>query len=157
MPITDYDSRRISLKWIFLIILIILLVIAFFTVPTEDKMKKDMDSMVKREIQNKTAVKEASDKDAKEMFYSFNKIEYFKHVICRLGWMHNRYKTKESLGCIGIFGVTIPTMNIGNYIYPNGPVRGNLFRGGVKNPEQTKIIGDKDYDTGALPEDDWDD
>jgi len=156
MPVTYYNKgkRRIGFGWILLLILLVLAVIAYFTVPSEEKMKASVEKYVKMELKSKTANKEPTDKDVKETFYEFNTVEYEKFPLWRAGWLHNRYKTSDRLGCLGIFGITIPTVDFYDYIYPLGPAKHKYPRAGKSNPEETPIMGNNDYDTGVLPDED---
>jgi len=154
MPNSYYkkNKTRISFKWIFFICVAVLLIIAYFTVPSEDSMKDAVDGYVKMGISSKTANKEPTERDVKETFYTFNSMEYPKYAFFRIGKLHNRYKTKAENCCIGIFGITIPFVDFYDYTYPLGPTKHNYYRAGKKNPETTKIIGDNDYDTGVIPD-----
>ncbi len=156
MPKSYYKKKNTKLitpKTIAIAVIVVLLFIAKFTVPSEMKVRKAVASYVKMDIRGSSADHSYTDEDADRMFYAYNSIDIHQYSLCSVARMHNRYKTQDIMAAIGVFGIVIPLIDWNEYIITNGPVKHHYYHGGMKNPQNTPIIGDKDFDTGKLPDD----
>lgn len=154
MPQSYYKKKKtliISKKTIILTAIAIILVIAHITVPSKQLMVSSISYYVKSDINDESPFVSATDKDVSKMFYTYNTIDIFKHYFYSTAHIHNRYHTKDKIACIGVLGIVIPIVDWNEYIVKNGPVKRHYYRGGKKNPQYTPIIGNKDYETGRLP------
>lgn len=155
MPQSYYKKDKISVinpKTVIFFIIVIFCVIAHFTIPSDEKMEKDIASYIKFDIKHSSAIKEPTNDDVESMFYTYNAIEMHRNIFSVVGRLHNRYQTKDKIACIGIMGVVIPLIDWNDYIVISGPVKHKFYHGGKKNPQNTPIIGDKDYETGKSPD-----
>jgi len=146
----DKNKRHIGLGWKLLGIIILLAVIAFFTKPSEKSMKESVEKYVKMEIASKTNKKEPTDRDVNKSFYQFNTMQYKEYLFWNAGWLINRFKSKEKLACVGIFGFTIPTLDY--YDYMDSPGAGHDYlkrKGSSKGGSAAPVEDDLD---GVIPE-----
>jgi len=147
----DKNKRHIGLGWILLGIIAVLAVIAYFTKPSEESMKENVEKYVKMEISSKTNKKEPTDRDVRKSFYQYNTMQYKEYLFWSAGWLINRFKSKEKLACVGIFGITIPTLDYYDYMDSPGAGHDYLKRKGSSSSAGGSAPVDDDID-GVIPE-----
>ena len=154
MPKSFYQKKEpklINAKTITIAVIVVLLFVAHFTIPSEKHIKRTITSFVKSDIKKKSADNMATDEDADSMFYTYNSIEVIHHSLYAEVVLHNRYKTNNIISAIGLYGIVFPLIDWNEYIVTNGPVKHKYYHAGKKNPQETPWIGNKDCETGEIP------
>ena len=122
-------------------IFIVLLIIAWLTVPSEQKMLEEMTDNVIQCINANDSIKgdglddavnnigftfthatEPVDDDTWSNYEKFNRLEYYKHTFFATTHIYNNFKA-EGIRCgIGIFGIVIPTIKYSDIVLHSGPM-----------------------------------
>ncbi|MBQ7419383.1 MAG: hypothetical protein IJV17_01430 [Prevotella sp.] len=136
---------------ILLIFIVILLVIAIMTVPTNEKMEREMMDNIRECIQQNDSIKgdgiddavanfsriftEAdttfNDKEAMEAFHKYNKLEIYRHTFYSTARLRNNLSAEGIRVGIGIYNIVIPTVKYSDII---------LFVSTIKNYNKTRLI-----------------
>lgn len=155
MPKSYYSKKESSItkaKTIIFAVIASLIILSHSTVPTKAIIERSIFYYVKSDINDDNPDLSATNKDVIEMFYAYNNIDVFKHYFYSTAHIHNRYQTKDRIACFGILGIVIPVIDWDKYIVKTGPIKRHYYRGGKKDSQYTPLIGNKDYDTGKLPD-----
>ncbi|MBR1688078.1 MAG: hypothetical protein IJ710_06030 [Prevotella sp.] len=128
---------------ILLAFIVLLLVVAHVTVPSEEKMRTEMADDIRECIQENdsiqgdklddavgnffriftTADTTANDRELLDAFYKYNRIEIFRHGLYATARIHNNYRPEGTRVGFGIFGIVIPTVNFNDLLMRVGPLR----------------------------------
>ena len=129
-------------KLLFLLgILVVLFVIARFTIPDEETMMTEMDDNIRQCIEANDSIKTDWIDDAvnnigyifttadsipnQELINNFNEhntLKYYRHSFYATTLLHNNFKVDGIRVGIGIFGVVIPTVNFNDFLFRIGPM-----------------------------------
>ncbi len=155
-------------KFIILIgIMLIMAIIALFTVPSEKKMRKEMTDNIRQCIQENDSIQgdqlddaigniihmftdadsTARDKELMDAFYQYNKLEIYRHSLYATAYIHNNFRPEGIRVGVGIFGVVIPTVNFNDFLLHVGPMQREYQDGTIR----TTIPAGSDY-TGENPD-----
>ena len=131
-------------KIIILVALIaILLIVAKFTVPSDKEMAygtldgicqciekshgvpgDKSDDIVRNGIATFSHETDSLKKDTiMEDFHKYNRVEIYHHTFFSTSYIISNFNSSGARAAIGVFGMVIPTVNFGDFILRNGPVR----------------------------------
>lgn len=125
-------------------VIIALLIIAIFTVPSESEMRMEMEDNIRECLQDNeeirgdkidetfsnirriftTADTLANDTERLETFHKLNTLEVYRHTFFTTAHVRNNIYPSGIREGIGIFGIVIPTINYDDFLMSEGPVRG---------------------------------
>jgi hypothetical protein len=124
------------------IAIIVVMVIAFFTNPTEETMFAETNDNIRQCIEENDSLtidgldamlnnigymfSEADTTkttDVMDEFNKYNRMEYYDHVVFSTIRLSNNYRIEGVRCAIGIFGMVIPTANYSDFLLRVGPVR----------------------------------
>ncbi len=124
------------------IVLLILLILAYLTRPTEEYMRKEMYDNIRQCIERPDSVKTDRIDDAisnvgyifttadgevdKELWANFtrnNRLEYYDRTFYSTMHVFNNFRLDGIRCAIGIFGIVIPTINFNDLLLRDGPLR----------------------------------
>jgi len=126
------------------VIILILVVIAMFTVPSDGKMRWQMEDNVRECIQDHDSIRgdgideafnnvrrifthadtTVNDKEQMETFHKYNRLEYYDHSLFKTCRVVNNLHPEGVREGIGIYGIVIPLLNYEDFLMSEGPVRG---------------------------------
>lgn len=129
---------------IFAGILFILFIIGVFTVPSDSKMRWQMEDNIRECLQDNDSIHgddideffhnirrifthadtTVNDKERLETFHRLNTLEIYRHSFFSTAHVRNNIHPNGIREGIGIFGVVIPTINYDDFLMSEGPVRG---------------------------------
>ena len=140
-------------------ILIVLMVIAVITKPSEETMFAETNDNIRQCIEeNDSLTLDGLDEmvnnigymfsttdttSANEMmaqFEKYNRLEYYDHTLFSTIRLYNNYRIEGVRCAVGIFGMVIPTANFNDFLLRVGPVRKDYNQPVVTNPG-----GDEEY------------
>ena len=131
-------------KVVILVALIaILLIVAKFTVPSDNEMTygtldgicqciekshgvpgDKSDDIVRNGIATFSHETDSLKKDTiMEDFHKYNRVEIYHHTFFSTSYIISNFNSSGARAAIGVFGMFIPTVNFGDFILRNGPVR----------------------------------
>ena len=58
-----------------------------------------------------------------EDFHKYNRVEIYHHTFFSTSYIISNFNSSGARAAIGVFGMVIPTVNFGDFILRNGPVR----------------------------------
>lgn len=145
-------------------IIIVLLIIAFFTKPSEQEMRDEMNDNIMQCMEMNDSIRgdQIDDfvhnigfifttadstkvgKEWREVFDKYNRLEIFSHTFFRTAYVYNNIRTEGSRVGIGAFGLVIPTANFNDFLLRVGP----MHKGYEQRLIQTTIIPE---DLGTNP------
>jgi len=162
---------------VLLAIIGVLLLIAHFTIPSEDKMRTEMIDNIRQCIEANDSI-QTDDLDdfvanigyifthadstvnveIMSRFNKYNRLKYYKHTFHSSMHVLNNFRP-EGIRCgIGVFGLVIPTINFNDLLLRDGPLRKDYGKKLIENmyvPDD--YIGDnpnlKPYHYKGNPED----
>ena len=123
-------------------ILVVLLIIAYFTAPTEKEMRDEIndDIMQCMEMNDSIRGDQIDDyvhnigfifttadstkvgQEWREAFDKYNRLEIYRHTFFTTAYIYNNVLTEGSRVGIGAFGVVVPTMNFNDFLLRVGPM-----------------------------------
>lgn len=141
--------------------IVILLIVALLTVPSDKEMQAQMEDNIRECLQDnfekrcdgadeffnnlRRPFTEAdttfNDKEILETFNRNNNLEIFKHTLFSVARVSNNLHPEGMREGIGIFGIVIPILNYDDFLMAEGNIRGK---------HHERIIGD-----GTVPEMDY--
>jgi hypothetical protein len=144
-------------------ILIVLLIVAYFTAPTEKEMRDEINDDVMQCLEMNdsirgdriddyvnnigfiftTADSTKEGQEWREIFDKYNHIEIYRHAFFTTAYVYNNILTEGSRVGIGAFGVVVPTMNFNDFLLRVGP----MHKGYNQKLIQTGTIPDTDLGT----------
>ena len=131
-------------KVVILVALIaILLIVAKFTVPSDNEMTygtldgicqciekshgvpgDKSDDIVRNGIATFSHETDSLKKDTiMEDFHKYNRVEIYHHTFFSTSYIISNFNSSGARAATGVFGMVIPTVNFGDFILRNGPVR----------------------------------
>lgn len=131
-------GRLIMLAGIFAV----LAVLAYFTCPTEEQMRAEMDDNIRQCIEERDSVSsdwtETTVKNIRYMFthadsvlthpedlhvfYEFNTLAFYDHSFFATMFIHNSFYIEGKRCAIGIFGLVIPIVDFNEFLLREGPM-----------------------------------
>lgn len=134
-------------------ILIVLMVGAHMTVPTEQKMKDEtMDNIyecieandsihgdkIDDAVNNFFSMFTVADStlinpELLQMFHKYNRVEIYRHGLYATAYVHNNLRPEGTRVAISVFGLVIPTVNFSDFLLQVGPVRGKYNEKLIQN------------------------
>ena len=141
-------------------ILIVLLIIAYFTAPTEKEMRDEIndDIMQCMEMNDSIRGDQIDDyvhnigfiftsadttevgQEWREIFDKYNRVEIYRHTFFTTAYVYNNILTEGSRVGIGALGVVVPTMNFNDFLLRVGPMHKGYDQKLIKNT----VIPDND-------------
>ena len=148
------------------VILGVLSVVAYLTVPDEETMMNEMTDNIFQCIEANDSIKtdwiddainnvgyiftyadSVRDQEIIDNFYQYNRLEYKNHTLYATTLLHNNFKPDGIRVGIGLFGIVIPTVNFNDFLFRIGP----LHKGYDQKPIKSTItVGG--YSFGSDPE-----
>lgn len=144
----------------------VLLVIAYLTVPDEETMNVEMTDNIRQCIQANDSIKtdwiddavnnvgyiftdadSLADQEMMDNFYKYNQLEIYPHTFYSTALLHNNFKPDGIRVGIGVFGVVIPTVNFNDFLFKLGPMHRGYEQKAIRS---TIIIGGENF--GSNPE-----
>lgn len=141
-------------------IIAVLLLVAFFTVPSKEEMEIKITSSIKEcieanyktkcdkiddAVRNMTNIFATPDTVAgcKDMedFHRYNSIEIYRHPLYSTARIHNNLNMEGIRVGIGVFGITIPTITFSDMILRVGPVRKDYNQKIIRNSYGDEDLG----------------
>ncbi len=125
-------------------IILILLIVALFTVPSEEVTRTEMEDNIRECLQDNfekrldtadatfnnicrpftEADSTFNDKEVLEIFNRNNRLEINRHALYTTARLYNNLKPEGVCEGIGIFGIVIPIINYDDFLMAEGNVRG---------------------------------
>lgn len=125
------------------VVLVILLIIAFLTCPTEQEMRAEMNDNIRQCIEENDSIDTdwiddavnnvafafttsdsmAVDQKDMELFNKYNTLEYFNHTFFSTMWIYNSFHIQGKRCGYGFFGLVLPTVNFSDFLIREGPLR----------------------------------
>lgn len=144
-------------------ILLLLLIVAYFTAPTEKEMRDEINDDIMQCLEMNdsirgdriddyvnnigfiftTADSTKEGQEWREIFDKYNHIEIYRHAFFTTAYVYNNILTEGSRVGIGAFGVVVPTMNFNDFLLRVGP----MHKGYNQKLIQTGTIPDTDLGT----------
>lgn len=123
-------------------ILIVLLIIAYFTAPTEKEMRDEINDDIMQCLEMNDSIRGDKIDDYvnnigfvfttadstkvgqewREAFDKYNHLEIYRHTFFTTAYIYNNILTEGSRVGIGAFGVVVPTMNFNDFLLRVGPM-----------------------------------
>ncbi len=139
-----------------------LMVLAIATVPSTEKMEREMADNIRQCIQENDSIQgdaiddaignigrifteadsTADDKELMETFYKYNRVEIVRHTMYATARLYNNFRPEGVRVGIGMFGVVIPTVNFNDFLMRVGPVRRTYNRDRLIEPTYDDYVGD---------------
>lgn len=124
------------------VVLVVLLIIAYFTAPTEKEMRDEINDDIMQCMEMNDSIRGDQIDDTvnnigfifthadttkmgqewREVFDKYNRVEIFRHTFFTTAYVYNNILTEGSRVGIGIFGLVIPTMNFNDFLLRVGPI-----------------------------------
>ena len=124
-------------------IIAIILVVAKLTVPSDEEMKfgtldgvcqciekshgvpgDKSDDIVRNGIATFSHEADSLRKDTiLADFHKFNRVEIYHHTFFSTAYVISNFNSTGARAAIGVFGMVIPTVNFGDFVLRNGPIR----------------------------------
>ena len=124
-------------------ILLVLLIIAYFTAPSEQVMREEMNDNIMECMEMNDSIRGDKIDDYvhnigfifttadttkvgqewRKIFDKYNRLEIFNHSFFRTAYVYNNIKTEGTRVGFGLFGVVIPTANFNDFLLRVGPMR----------------------------------
>jgi len=128
---------------IFAAIVMVLLIIAFLTKPTDQEMRDEMNDNIMQCMEMNDSIRgdQIDDfvhnigfifttadstkvgKEWREAFDKYNRLEIFNHTFFRTAYIYNNVKTEGTRVGFGLYGLVIPTANFNDFLLRIGPMR----------------------------------
>ena len=141
-------------------IIIILLIIAFLTKPSEQEMRDEMNDNIMQCMEMNDSIRGDQIDDFvhnigfifttadstkvglewREAFDKYNHVEIYRHTFFTTAYVYNNILTEGARVGIGAFGVVVPTMNFNDFLLRVGP----MHKGYDQKLIRTTIIPDND-------------
>ena len=159
------------------VIVFILLIVAFMTVPSDEEMYEQMNDNIRECIQDNfekrcdpvdevfnnlrrpftQADTTFNDKEIMEMFHRNNRLEVYRHKLFSTAYIFNNIHTEGIREGIGIFGIVIPLLNYDDFLMTEGDVRGKIHDRIMKDAGMPEDLGEnpmlKPYHYKGNPDD----
>ena len=127
---------------IFFAFLLVILLIAYFTTPTEKEMRIEMEDNIMQCLEGNDSIKgddidddvnnfgfiftEADttqiSEDVRKAYHMYNKLEVYRHTFYATTHLRNNLHPEGIRVGVGIFGLVIPTINYQDILLDVGPV-----------------------------------
>jgi len=127
---------------IFFAFLLVILLIAYFTTPTEKEMRIEMEDNIMQCLEENDSIKgddidddvnnfgfiftEADttqiSEDVRKAYHMYNKLEVYRHTFYATTHLRNNLHPEGIRVGVGIFGLVIPTINYRDILLDVGPV-----------------------------------
>ena len=123
-------------------VLVILLIIAWLTNPSEQKMRAEMLDNIRQSIESRDSIEAdwmdifvsnightftkadgEPNKARLDLFNKFNQQEYFDNTFFSTMHVYNSVRAQDEVCGIGIFGLVIPVANFNKFLPREGPMR----------------------------------
>ena len=141
---SEFSHSCLGRVIIFAAVMLVLFIIALFTVPSESQMKWQMEDDIRECLQDNDSIHgdkideaflnvrrifthadtTVNDKERMETFHRLNKLEFYRHSFFATAHVRNNIHPSGIREGIGIFGIVIPTINYDDLLMSEGPVRG---------------------------------
>lgn len=124
------------------VLLVILLVVAWLTNPSDRRMRNAMHDNIRQSIESRdslttdglddfvsnigytfTWTDEPENKERMALFDKYNRREFYDHTFFSTMYIFNTLTTEHERCGVGIFGLVIPTVNFNKYLLREGPMR----------------------------------
>ena len=126
-------------------ILVVLLIIAYFTAPSDKEMREEMNDSIRGDqiddyVHNIGFIFTKADttkiaQEWREAFDKYNRLEIYRHTFFTTAYIYNNIRAEGVRVGIGAFGVCVPTVNFNDFLLRTGPVHKGynqkLIRNGV--------------------------
>ena len=142
-------------------VVLVLLVIAFFTAPKESEMADEMmDNIVQLLAENDSiktddlddtvnnigfiftrADSSAVDSSLVNAFYKYNRLECNRHAFHTTARVFNNFSPEGHLAGVGIFGIVIPTVHFKDLILRVAPIHKGYGNKLIKSPGNNEYYG----------------
>ena len=126
-------------------ILVVLLIIAYFTAPSDKEMREEMNDAIMQCMEMNDSIRGDQIDDYvhnigfiftkadttkisqewREAFDKYNRLEIYNHSFFRTAYVYNNVKTEGTRVGFGLFGLVIPTANFNDFLLRIGPMRKN--------------------------------
>ena len=126
-------------------ILLVLLIIAYFTAPSEQVMREEMNDNIMECMEMNDSIRGDQIDDFvhnigfiftkadttkvgeewRNVFDKYNRLEIYNHSFFRTAYVYNNVKTEGTRVGFGLFGLVIPTANFNDFLLRIGPMRKN--------------------------------
>ena len=136
-------------------ILVVLLIIAYFTAPSDKEMREEMNDAIMQCMEMNDSIRGDQIDDYvhnigfiftkadttkiaqewREAFDKYNRLEIYRHTFFTTAYIYNNICAEGVRVGIGAFGVCVPTVNFNDFLLRTGPVHKGynqkLIRNGV--------------------------
>ena len=134
-------------------VLALLAIIAVLTVPSEQKMREEINDDIRQCIQENDSIQSdqlddalgnimrivteadstIDDKELMANFNKYNKVEIYRHAMYATAYIHNNFRPEGTRVGIGIFGIVIPTVNFNDFLLRAAPMRKDYNDGVIRS------------------------
>lgn len=141
-------------------VLVVLLIIAYFTAPNEKEMREEIDDDIMQCMEMNDSIRGDKIDDYvhnigfiftkadstkvgqewKETFDKYNRLEVYRHTFYSTAYVYNNIRAEGTRVGFGIFGLVIPTANFNDFLLHVGP----MHKGYDQKLIRTTVIPDND-------------
>ena len=141
-------------------IVLVLLIVAYFTAPTEKEMRAEMNDNIMQCMEMNDSIRGDKIDDYvhnigfiftkadstkvgqewKETFDKYNRLEVYRHTFYSTAYVYNNIRAEGTRVGFGIFGLVIPTANFNDFLLHVGP----MHKGYDQKLIRTTVIPDND-------------
>ena len=127
---------------ILMAIVLVLLIVAYFTAPTEKEMRAEMNDNIMQCMEMNDSIRGDKIDDYvhnigfiftkadstkvgqewKETFDKYNRLEVYRHTFYSTAYVYNNIRAEGTRVGFGIFGLVIPTANFNDFLLHVGPM-----------------------------------
>ena len=149
------------------VILLVAMLVAYFTAPKEDDMNMEMTDNIMQCLEvnseNKgdavddyvhnlafvftTADTTMIPKDLLETYYKHNRLESYRHTFFSTTYIHNNMHPEGTRVGVGVFGLIIPTVLYKDILLDVGPIHK-----GYEQKLNQEVVAPQEVDLGVTPE-----
>ncbi len=149
------------------VILLVAMLVAYFTAPKEDDMNMEMTDNIMQCLEVNTDVKgdvvddyvhnlafifttadtTVIPKDIIETYYKYNRLESYRHTFFSTTYIHNNMHPEGTRVGVGVFGLIIPTVLYKDILLDVGPIHK-----GYEQKLDHVVVEPQEVDLGVTPE-----
>ena len=140
-------------------VVVVLLIIAFLTKPTDQEMRDEMNDNIMQCMEMNDSIRgdQIDDfvhnigfifttadstkvgKEWREVFDKYNRLEIYNHAFFRTAYVYNNVKTEGTRVGFGLYGLVIPTANFNDFLLRILIIHASIFIGHFIALTRTKV------------------
>ena len=147
------------------VVMVIILIIAWLTNPSDKKMRAEMLDNIRQSIESRDSIEadwmdvfvsnightfthadSLPNKERLDLFNKFNRLEYYHHTFFSTMYVFSTLTSEYERCGIGIFGLVIPTVNFNKFLPREGPMRSEYNQPLIQGGENEEYFGETHVD-----------